>query len=239
MEKGTWFMLVMYLIGEKKVTDILWFIYNLEQKAKQAGGQVHFVFGNHELMVLDNNYKYIHDKYEDLCETLHVEYGALFHPNSVLGEWLRTRNSIIKINDVLFVHGGISKYIAKEKLFPNEVNDLIQYYVLAGVNEKNGDRINLINDTKKGVFWYRGYFKEKSKYFPASNNDVKFVLDTFDANTIIVGHTEFDVIDSYYNGSVINVNIPLRDKEVPNQAVIIKDGHFYRWTQNEGMKMMK
>ncbi len=35
-----------------QVTECLWLVYALEETAKAAGGYVHFILGNHELMNL-------------------------------------------------------------------------------------------------------------------------------------------------------------------------------------------
>src|SRR6185436_12651444 len=45
------------LIGDffdrgQQVTEVLWLIYYLEEKAQDAGGYIHFILGNHEIMNL-------------------------------------------------------------------------------------------------------------------------------------------------------------------------------------------
>ncbi|MCK7530014.1 MAG: hypothetical protein MZV63_02625 [Marinilabiliales bacterium] len=45
------------------VTEILWHLFSLERQAAKAGGMVHFVLGNHELMVLDGDLRFINPKY--------------------------------------------------------------------------------------------------------------------------------------------------------------------------------
>ena len=45
-----------------KVNEILWLVYDLEDQAKEKGGRVHYLLGNHEYMVLYNDLRYIHDK---------------------------------------------------------------------------------------------------------------------------------------------------------------------------------
>src|SRR5687767_14593097 len=37
------------------VTEVLWLIYSLEDKAKAAGGYVHYVLGNHEIMIMSGD----------------------------------------------------------------------------------------------------------------------------------------------------------------------------------------
>ncbi len=46
-----------------KVTECLWLIYRLEQEARHAGGRMHMVLGNHELLVLQGDNRYVRDKY--------------------------------------------------------------------------------------------------------------------------------------------------------------------------------
>ncbi|HEY3429526.1 MAG TPA: metallophosphoesterase, partial [Cyclobacteriaceae bacterium] len=45
------------------VTECLWLIYNLETKAAQAGGYVHFILGNHEIMNMSYDFRYVRKKY--------------------------------------------------------------------------------------------------------------------------------------------------------------------------------
>jgi len=46
-----------------KMTEALWFIHQLEKEAKRYGGCVHFVLGNHEVMVLRGDLRYVNEKY--------------------------------------------------------------------------------------------------------------------------------------------------------------------------------
>ena len=92
-----------------KVNEILWFIYELEMQAKNAGGRVHYLLGNHEYMVLYNDLRYIHEKYNIVSKLLNLEYDQLYGDNTIIGRWLRSKSTIVKINDILFTHGGISE----------------------------------------------------------------------------------------------------------------------------------
>jgi len=222
----------------EQVTEILWFIYRLEQEATKNGGMVHFVFGNHELMILNNDVRYIADKYEDLCEPLSINYSSLFHPNSVLGEWLRTRNSIIQINDILFVHAGISDHFVHDNCSVENVNHLTRQYLLAGTNKNNYKQCKKILSST-GPFWYRGYFKESKKYKKIKEKDLNDVLDYLNVKTIIVGHTEVDHVSEFFHGKIIDVNLPLRDKEVPNQALLIENGEFKVHSGNGTINQLK
>ncbi|MFA8435218.1 MAG: ankyrin repeat domain-containing protein [Marinifilaceae bacterium] len=221
-----------------RVTEALWLIYRLEQEAEQVGGQVHLVFGNHELMVLNRDIRYIARKYKNLCGSLGLNYTQLFHPNSVLGEWLRSKNSVLQINDVLFVHGGISPVQTESGMTLEQINNNTRRYLEAGANPNNQEEFNQIMKSH-GPFWYRGYFRSSSRYPKISEEKLTNVLAQLDVSTVVVGHTETEVLSSSFRGRIIDVNIPLAEEEIPNQALLIEDGEFYHLTENKVKKRLK
>ena len=221
-----------------KVTETLWFIYRLEQEAEKAGGQVHITFGNHELMVLNKDNRYIAREYKTLCNNLGLDYDALFHPNSVLGEWLRSKNSMTKINNVLFVHGGISKKQVDSGISPKQVNNLMRQYLLAGSNAENEEEYTQILKSF-GPFWYRGYFMESSRYKKITEAELDDVLAKLNVSRIVVGHTENEILSASFNGKIIDVNIPLADDSIPNQALLIENGKFYHLSENTDKLLLK
>ena len=95
-------------------TEILWLIYKLEEEAAKAGGGVHFVLGNHEFMVLSGDLRYLHPKYSKVAAALQApSYTALWSEQTLLGQWLRTQASVIKLGDYLCLHGGISPAVTR------------------------------------------------------------------------------------------------------------------------------
>ncbi|MFI5132638.1 MAG: metallophosphoesterase, partial [Chitinophagales bacterium] len=47
----------------EQVTECLWLVYTLEEKAKAAGGYIHFILGNHEIMNLNGDIRFVKEKY--------------------------------------------------------------------------------------------------------------------------------------------------------------------------------
>ena len=92
-----------------KVNEVLWLIYKLEAQAKNVGGRVHYLLGNHEYMILYNDLRYLHEKYKVTPLLLNLEYNELYSEKTIIGRWLRSKSTIIKINNILFTHGGISE----------------------------------------------------------------------------------------------------------------------------------
>src|SRR5690606_2952735 len=84
------------------VTRALWFLYRLEREAAEAGGRVHLVLGNHELMVMLDDLRYVGRKELDVARLHGVTYDRMFDPrHTVLGRWLVSKPGLIRIGDVL------------------------------------------------------------------------------------------------------------------------------------------
>jgi len=202
-----------------KVTECLWLIRKLEKQAEEANGMVHFVLGNHESMILRNDIRYVAPKYYSLCYNLGVDFKSIYAQNTFMGRWLRNKNVIIKINDIIFNHAGISQKLVDSKYSIDDINNNITD-ILYSQSKLEPNNIKLLMSSD-GPIWYRGYFKTDSL-------NVKSILANYSANYIVVGHTEVDTLAAINNYPVIGINIPLWNKRVPNQALLIKKGRFYR-----------
>jgi hypothetical protein len=121
----------------RKALDLL---RRLEQDAAKAGGAVHVLIGNHEAMRMLTDLRYtvpgeykafatpesddirravIEQQPPKLRDQLLkgtplglIEMRVAFGPQGVYGAWLRSQNAVLRIDDVVFVHGGISPAIA-------------------------------------------------------------------------------------------------------------------------------
>ncbi|MDR6132571.1 metallophosphoesterase [Chryseobacterium sp. SORGH_AS_1175] len=144
------------------VTETMWLIYRLEGLAKKAGGYVHTILGNHDIMNLSGDLRYVHSKYPESAKLMGVDYMALFDQNSELGRWLRTKNTIEKIGDNLCMHAGVSPVINELGYSVEQINTLCRPFydrvkVLQGVGDPKIDPFFM---GKSSLFWYRGYFFE-------------------------------------------------------------------------------
>jgi len=145
------------------VTELLWHLFALEKQAAKDGGVVHVLLGNHESMIFSNDLRYISEKYKKVETITKTPYYKLYAENSVLGKWLRSQPVIITINDILFVHAGISMELVRSKLSIKEVNKLFYANIFGAkppsINEM--EKINLL-EGNNGPLWYRGYFEDKT-----------------------------------------------------------------------------
>ena len=95
-----------------EVTEELWWVHQLEPQALAAGGRVHVVLGNHDAMLLYNDDRYAADKYKLVAPKFRTSLSGLYGPHTELGRWLRSKPALLRIGDVLFVHGGVSQVLA-------------------------------------------------------------------------------------------------------------------------------
>ncbi|MEP6596400.1 MAG: metallophosphoesterase [Ginsengibacter sp.] len=225
------------LIGDlfdrgQQVTEVLWFIYYLEEKAKATGGYVHFILGNHEIMNLSGDLRYLPQKYLDNANLLHQNYVSLYDENSELGRWLRTKNVVEKIGDVVFAHGGISGFVNNMNVSVPDINTLVRpYYSDTTYNYTDPRSDTLFGNM--GPFWYRGYYEKTNSHIPSQINNT---LSQFGVNHVITGHTIVsDTISVWYDGKLFNTDV--HHAAGKSEALLIENDKFYR-VNAEGNKVL-
>lgn len=210
-----------------QVTECLWLLYHLESEAKEAGGYVHFVLGNHELMNLQGDHRYAVEKYKSNAQLAGTTIAGLYGENSELGRWLRTKNIIEKIGDLLFLHGGISPAVDSLQLTVEEMNRLVRpYYATNG--DLPGGRLSVLYRSGTSPFWFRGYYGDIDNISEKpSAQQLNNTLKHFGVRHIITGHTIVaDTISVHYGGKVINTDT--RHAAGKSEALYIDGGNFYR-----------
>lgn len=207
-----------------KVTEILWHLFGLEKQASDAGGKVHLLLGNHELMILGNEPGYINSKYRAVERISGMSYPGIYSPNSVLGNWLRTRPVMISINDVLFVHAGISMELVKNNLKVKNVNSIFSNIILGNKNQKAKDTETLSLLTgEQGPLWYRGYFKDSG----FCESKIDSILTFYNKKHIVVGHTPAKTTMTLFNTKIIGADTGIM-YDLPGEMIIYKKGTFYK-----------
>jgi hypothetical protein len=220
-------------------TAVLWFLYRLEPQAEAAGGRLDILLGNHEVMVLVNDLRYVQPKELAIARAHGVGYDRMFDPrSSILGTWLVSKPAMIRIDDVLFAHGGVSSdyldyslqsfddslaVFSQEELFYRWADSTYATPPdTAGVNRRDALFMG-----ERGPLWYRAYVATDS-----AAAELDEVLDHFDARLHVVGHTPLTTITPTYGGDVLAVNT------VPFAAellLLVREGADYgRWRFRSG-----
>ncbi len=209
-----------------KVTEALWLIYRIENQALMAGGAVHLILGNHEVMVLSGNMNYVSNKYRLLTSRLNINYSTLFSRRTVLGQWLRSRNTLVRINDNLFVHAGLSPEVLNSGLTLHEINEQVRYlFNLPERHTGDIDRNTLLGP--RGPFWYRGYLEDNHEYQHLPDDEFEAILEYFDVHSIFVGHTNVKEITPLYNNRVFAIDVPFYTYGYPIQGLLIEGKALY------------
>ena len=217
-----------------RVNDILWLVYKLEIQAKKSFGNVHYLLGNHEFMVLQKDLRYLNDHHIKIANLLNLEYDQLYSYQTILGKWIRSKNTIIKINDIVFTHGGISegfiqKYGVNLDIINATMRDNIDF-------ERDKMRQTSLHDYYYGrdnLTWYRGYFE---KYFENhksdfSEFDVNKILVFLDASHIVVGHTSQNQVVQLFNNKIFGVDSSIK-RGKSGELLLIKKNKFFRGAFN-------
>ena len=216
-------------------------IRGLAKQAKRKGGMVHSLIGNHEVMNVTGDLRYVHPgEYEAFAgrksKTMRDRYYELYlqryeqqdpegfaqlpegfraqwekeHPlgwlehrqgwdpawnqDAEYAQWVMGNKVAIRINDMLFVHGGISGFYCANSLASLTEN------AVAHMKAYDPANAGLLEDPN-GPLWYRGL----SGGEPAATMEtVDAILAHHDAKHIVVGHTPtFGVIWPTFDAKVI------------------------------------
>ncbi len=200
-----------------KVTECHWLLLKLENEAKGAGGNVHYLLGNHELMVMNGDLGYANRKYLMTGGLSRVPYDQLYGRHQLFGQWLSGKNVLLKINNTLFVHGGISQQALDFRLSLKEINKLFKdkiYYKPQKDIEKDQMVAELYYD--EGPLWYRGYA------YPYTFNPEKIdlVKSRYEVDHIVVGHTTLNEIKGLHDNSVVLIDSGIKWGEKGEALVI-------------------
>jgi hypothetical protein len=211
----------------------LWLIFKLDKQAKAFGGAVHYLLGNHELMNFIDDLRYVHAKYKN--SIVLPFYKNLFNSSSIIASWIKSKNTIEKIGDYLFVHGGISTKMLDTSLTLAEMNNSMR-------NIFDKKHVNLLTEREKilagtdGPLWYRGFFYDSLK-----QEDITKRASFYGAKKIVVGHTLTPRIKSYFKGKLIAIDIhqPEEPGTDPVHALLIEAGKEYVVDNKGNRKALK
>jgi len=218
----------------EQVTDLLWFVHKLEKQAGRANGKVHYLLGNHEVMVLQGDLRYVNKKYRYTIAGMKKPYDALFGKNTYLGRWLRSKPVAISINNIAFVHAGFSEELAGLRLPFGELNTLFQEKII-GHPEDSILANPLLSYLygEEGPVWFRGYFEEGFTQLQA-----KDILSKIGAKHIVVGHTSFSELVPLFRNKIIGIDSSIKLGE-RGELLLIHKKKFYRGGLNGEMIRLK
>ena len=212
------------------VTQTLWLIYHLEQQAENAGGKVHFILGNHDLMNMNNDFRYVRKKYLANAELMNFPYIDFYKPYTELGRWLSTKNIVEKIGDYVFVHAGISKEVSDLNLSVQELNNNARrYYFENKKAQKLQDNVcSTIYKFGVSPMWYRGWGKQT-----ITPEEADEIMGRWNVGKFVIGHSLHSEVTYLMNKRVIDLDVQHAKGVI--QGLLIEGGNEYK-VDNKGEK---
>jgi len=150
------------------------------------------------------------------------------------GEWLITKNVVIKLNDIVFTHGGVDESysemgIAKINKLMREDLDKLKF----GKPLYNRPRVAYQPNAPQ---WFRGLIRKEEDSF---SDDVDRILANLEANFMVVGHTvrrETRKLDRF-GGRIWGIDTGIsKFYGGVRCALLIEDGKFRIWWGDEGIE---
>ena len=170
--------------------------------------------------------------------TAKLEYIRFFNDN--YGKWIIEHNAVIKINDTVFVHGGISKSysIMSLKDINSQLQGELEEFRLALKRGKVlRSRPKIVYD-QNGPLWYRGLATQNEAGFA---EEVQTILDNLGVKHMVIAHTpqmgSKIVAEEYvtrFDKSIYIIDTGI--SEVYGgflSALIIEDGEIWLWPEGE------
>lgn len=146
---------------------ILQYFTKLHKQAREVGGAVYSLLGNHELMNVNGDFRYV--SYDGLREFDNFEKsdGSVikdgeearrwaFAPGNDIAEFLAcTRHAALVIGSNLFAHAGVLPKIAK-KYNVSKLNKLLSLYLL-DILEQDSEYRDVFESSSTSPLWTREY----------------------------------------------------------------------------------
>ena len=189
------------------------FLRRLGRDAERAGGRVHALIGNHEAMRLLGDYRYVvpgeyeafttpeskdtrkfiiekspeadRAKLEEETPLGMIEMIRAFGPDQDLGTYVRSLNAVVRINGIVFLHGGISPAVAAMSC--GEINDTVRRELGRDLEKTKKAPLASLTAREDGPLWYRGLANEPDTFAP----EVTKILEAQRARAIVVGHSAY------------------------------------------------
>jgi hypothetical protein len=168
----------------------------LRDEAKNAGGALHTLNGNHELMNVAGDFRYVTPSgfldFERVAaegaKAMHVERfierarprARAFLPGASYARRLADQNSVIVVGDTVFAHGGVTLEHVDYDI--GRVNSEVSRWM-------RGELASLspIVEGPRSVFWIRDYGEPEPQ--PTQCQILAHALERLAARRLVVGHT--------------------------------------------------
>lgn len=182
--------------------EILALVARLEREASAAGGRFVALHGNHEIMNVQGDFRYVtpdgfadfasfaeagpgegshersHDRARSRLPRAMQGRAAAFAPGGRYARELAARNTVVLVGDTVFVHGGLLARHAQRGL--DTINREVRAFLLGEAP------LPPAMQGEDSPVWYRGFASSED---PDTCAELTEVLARLDARRMVVGHT--------------------------------------------------
>lgn len=147
-----------------------------------------------------------------------VEHAAAWSPDGVYGKWVAGHAAVIRIDDALYLHGGVGP-----AYLPFDIETMDKAAAAALRRQPaapDGPPDILWNE--QGPLWYRGLAMNEE---PAEAAHLAAVLKRYGVAHIVLGHTKrYSMVNVRFDGAVILTDIAVKGACADPHAFLIKEG---------------
>lgn len=172
--------------GDKEILEL---VERLKTEAKASGGEVIALCGNHELMNVAQDFRYVtkhgfeefsaQDPVKLLADGPKGGRAVAFKPGSEIARELAERPVVMKVGDTVFVHGGVLPQHLRYGL--DRLNDEVDEWLLG--KRPSAPPAAIAED---GIVWTRAYSSDPKA---AECAQLARTLEAMGAKRLVMGHT--------------------------------------------------
>jgi hypothetical protein len=182
--------------------NVMEFLIGLETDAHGAGCSVDALLGNHELLAVQQDYRYVLPVEFLALENFYYDgvngIDAVYRGNGPYARWIRNRPTILKVDSTLFVHAGLEDWA--RDFDSSSLNALVSKWVayFQGVADPPAEStLWLIQEDQGGPLWTRRFGAETAPDHDPVDlcTGLHHVLGALGADRIVLGHVPTKVLD--------------------------------------------
>jgi len=178
-----------------------------------------------QLPVFDEAYR---EKFDKRFPLGYVEHRQIWDKSGEFGKWVKDHNAVIRINDILFVHGGIGPSYVEESIrnLNKQVSKILSGPVIEGSIVEHTD----------GPLWYRGLANNDEE---SENLHLEALLALHQVNRIVIAHSVTEgAIKPRFDGRVILIDTGMAAHYGSHKAaLVIEEGIYSVIHRGETMKL--
>ncbi|VTZ70322.1 shewanella-like protein phosphatase 1, putative [Plasmodium chabaudi chabaudi] len=164
------------------------FLFKLQKEAVKKNSRVILIMGNHEQLNLCGSFHYVNPMETKIFfdNDINYRYYSFVSPNGAYHKRLIRLPPMVKVNNIIFTHGGLNSLISKFSI--NDINLKTRLQIENNCEILKYDSF-LDYLSRDGVLWSDVISRSVPYYEKERCSELFHILDKYDAKYLVVGHT--------------------------------------------------